>query len=426
MALLLAAQTLAPALEAQTSAPVAPTEDASPAGRRRIPRRLVMPLVMGAAAAAAASAYFIGQADDPVGSCTGPSCVLPMSVGVGFFVGYLMGREMDQSHALHYRRGAPVNAGGQSLALRSEPQFLAIGAQHGAAGGTGGAGGVQLFSIDGAPRALATRAAGLRGLRGMELQNGQLTVASSTGLYAFAIDSAVGTRVRDGDITAFARLHGRRIVAIGARLELEPSTDASSLTASSARVATATPPRAATSAPQADAVPAVSTIRWPSQPTGSPVRAMTVEPGGSILWVATDSALTSYVLAGDSLAARASTRLRGGARAVRSDGARVVVAAGERGVWLFDTDGASVPRERFLWAGARFAYDALLTRERLYVAGGGEGLYVLDARAARGTVLGLARHVGFAIALGERGEYTYVLDRAAPAVHRIRSDFPLR
>jgi hypothetical protein len=144
-----------------------------------------------------------------------------------------------------------------------------------------------------------------------------------------------------------------------------------------------------------------------------------------VLWVATDSALASYSLAGDSLVQLASTRLRGGVRSVRADGSRVVVAAGERGLWLFDGDGDTV-RERFVWTGARFAYDALITRERVYVAGGGEGLYVLDARAARGAVLGLARQLGFAVALGESGGYTYVLDRAAPAVHRVRSDFPLR
>ncbi|HEY3286961.1 MAG TPA: hypothetical protein VGJ96_07545 [Gemmatimonadaceae bacterium] len=51
---------------------------------------------------------------------------------------------------------------------------------------------------------------------------------------------------------------------------------------------------------------------------------------------------------------------------------------------------------------------------------------MLDARAARGTLLGLARRVGFAVALGEEGDYTYVLDRTAPAVHRFRSAFPLR
>lgn len=60
------------------------------------------------------------------------------------------------------------------------------------------------------------------------------------------------------------------------------------------------------------------------------------------------------------------------------------------------------------------------------MAGGGEGLFVLDARTARGGVLGLARQVGFAIALSGRDDYTYVLDSTAPAVLCSRSDLPLR
>ena len=46
--------------------------------------------------------------------------------------------------------------------------------------------------------------------------------------------------------------------------------------------------------------------------------------------------------------------------------------------------------------------------------------------AASGTVLGLARQLRLSVALGRQGDYTYVLDRAAPAVHRIRSNFALR
>jgi hypothetical protein len=394
LAVLLAAQQAeaqqAPARQAPAQqAPDAPAEERA---SRRIPRRVVMPFVMGAAAALAASAYFLGNADDPVGSCTGPSCVLPLSVGIGGAVGYLMGREMDQAHALRYRRGAPLYAAGQQLALPGEPQWLSVGARRGAAGG---AGGVQLFSTDGAPRALARRATGIRGVRGVEIGADAVTVAASTGLYEFAADSAVGARVRDGDIAAVATLGGRRVVGIGDRVELAPArTDADTI--------------------------------WRPRQTGAPVRAMTVDARAGVLWVATDSALLAFTMAGDTLVQRSSARLRGGARSVRTDGTRVVVAAGERGLWLFDTDGGTTARERFLWTGARFAYDALITRERLYVAGGGEGLFVLDARAARGTVLGLARQVGFAVALGEQGDYTYVLDRAAPAVHRIRSDFPLR
>ncbi|MHB1095033.1 MAG: hypothetical protein ACYC3F_02560 [Gemmatimonadaceae bacterium] len=386
LAVLLAAQQVA---AQQAPAPGAPAEQKA---SRRIPRRVVMPLVMGAAAALAAGAYFLGTADDPVGSCTGPSCVLPFSVGIGGVVGYLMGREMDQAHALRYRRGTPVYAAGQQLTLPGEPQWLSIGARRGAAGG---AGGVQLFTTDGAPKPLARRATGIRGVHAVEISATAVTVAASTGLYEFAADSAVGARVRDGDIAAVATIGGRRVVGVGDRVELEPTRGA------------------------ADSL-------WRARAAGAPVRAMTADARTGVLWVATDSALLAYIVAGDSLAQRSSARLRGGARAVRTDGTRVVVAAGERGLWLFDTDGGATARARFIWTGARFAYDALITHERLYVAGGGEGLFVLDARAARGTVLGLARQVGFAVALGEQGDYTYVLDRAAPAVHRIRSDFPLR
>ncbi|MDP1891925.1 MAG: hypothetical protein Q8K55_13610 [Gemmatimonadaceae bacterium] len=390
-AVLLAAQQAAAqqAAAPQTPAPDAPAEQRA---SRRIPRRIVMPLVMGAAAALAASAYFLGNADDPVGSCTGPSCVLPLSVGIGGVVGYLMGREMDQAHALRYRRGAPLYAAGQQLALPGEPQWLSVGSRHGAAGGVGG---VQLFTTDGAPKPLARRATGIRGVHGVEIGANAVTVAASSGLYEFAADSAVGARVRDGDIAAVATLGGRRVVGVGDRVELAPARGA------------------------ADTV-------WRARAAGAPVRAMTADARTGVLWVATDSALLAYTMAGDTLAQRSSARLRGGARTVRTDGTRVVVAAGERGLWLFDTDGGTAARERFIWTGARFAYDALITRERVYVAGGGEGLFVLDARAVRGTVLGLARQLGFAVALGEQGDYTYVLDRAAPAVHRIRSDFPLR
>jgi len=372
--------------------PVAAQQADAPSASRRIPRRVVMPLVMGAAAAVTASAYFLSNADDPVGSCTGPRCVLPVSLGIGLIVGYLMGREMDQAHALRYRRGQPVYAAGQWLTLQGEPQWLSIGERYGAAAGVGG---VQLFSLDGPPRSLARRAIGIRGLHAVDSGRDAVTVAAATGLYAFAADSAIGTHVRDGDIAATAVLGDRRVVGVGDRLALAPAAGAAD-------------------------------TAWRSRAAGAPVRAMTSDARGTVLWVATDSALVAFTLSGDSLRLQSTTRLRGGARAVRTDGTRVAVAAGERGLRLFDTDGAAVARERFVWTGARFVYDALITRERLYVAAGGEGLFVLDARAPRGTVLGLARQMGFAVALGERGDYTYVLDRTAPAVHRIRSDFPLR
>jgi hypothetical protein len=390
----LRAAVLGIALAAQQAAAQAVTEPpaaAPQAAERRIPRRILLPIIMATAAAVAASVYFVSDADEAVGSYVSPGCVLPFTIGAGLAVGYLMGREVDQAHALRYRQGAPVFTPGEQLRLEGEPQWMSIGDRLGAAGG---AGGVHLFSTRGAPRVLARRATSIRGLRAVEIGDRFVAVASATGLYEFAVDSAMGERRRDGDISAMTSVRGRRVVGIGDRVELEPGAGARD-------------------------------TAWTHRALGAPVRAMTTDAHSGVLWVATDSALVALSVVSDSLVQRSSTRLRGGARSVRTDGTRVVVASGERGLWLFDLDGTTA-RERFVWAGARFAYDALITRERLYVAGGGEGLYVLDARAPRGVVLGLARQVGFAVALGERGDYTYVLDRTAPAVHRIRSDFPLR
>lgn len=366
-------------------------ESVNAAAHRRAPRRVVMPLVMAAVATAAASIYLVPHADEAVGSCSSPTCVLPFTIGAGLFVGYLMGREMDQAYAVHYRQGAPVSATSDRMHLEGEPQWLAVGGTRGAAGG---AGGVQLFSTDAAPRMLGRRGTGLRGLHGVDLAGNDLTIATATGLYEFAADAATGARRRDGDIAAVATWRGRRVIATGNRVELEPAPGARDTT-------------------------------WTSLALSAPVHALGVDPRGAIVWAATDSALIALTMSGDTLVQRSSTRLRGGARSVRSDGSRVVVAAGDRGLWLFDVDGVTA-RQRFVWPGARFAYDAIIARERVYVAAGGDGLYVLDAKAPRGVVLGLARQVGFAVALGVLGDYTYVLDRTEPAVHRVRSDFPLR
>ncbi len=374
-----------------TSANGPANASANASAQHRIPRRIVMSLVMAAAATAAAGVYLVPKADEAVGSCSSPGCVLPFTIAAGLFVGYLMGREMDQAYAIHYRQGAPVSAAADRLSLDGEPQWLAIGAARGAAGGVGG---VQLFSNDGLPRTTGRRAVGLRGLHGIDLAAGTLAIATATGLYEYATDSATGARRRDGDIAAVATWRGRRVIATGERVEIERA-------------------------------PGSQDTTWLALALGAPVRALGADPGGALIWAATDSALVALAVGDDALVRRSSVRLRGGARSVRSDGTRVVVAAGDRGVWVFAIDG-DVARQRFVWTGARFAYDAIIARERLYVAAGGDGLFVLDAKAPRSVVLGLARQVGYAVALGVRGDYTYVLDRTAPAVHRLRSDFPLR
>ena len=92
-------------------------------------------------------------------------------------------------------------------------------------------------------------------------------------MYEFAADSAVGARVRDGDIAAVATLDGRRVVGVGDQVEVAPARGAADTT-------------------------------WRARAAGGSVRAMTVDARSGVLWVATDSALLAFTMEGDTLAQR--------------------------------------------------------------------------------------------------------------------------
>jgi hypothetical protein len=104
-------------------------------------------------------------------------------------------------------------------------------------------------------------------------------------------------------------------------------------------------------------------------------------------------------------------------------GRRVAVALGEGGVRLFDVGDPSAPVERAHWTGTRFAYDVALSTNRLFVAGGGDGLYVLDANGGSSPVIGLVRDAGFAVGVAVRGDHAYVIDREGRALRRIPTAF---
>jgi hypothetical protein len=96
---------------------------------------------------------------------------------------------------------------------------------------------------------------------------------------------------------------------------------------------------------------------------------------------------------------------------------------GEAGVRLFDAADPTSPREIARWNVARFVYDVSFGGRRLYAASGIEGVYVLDAGGQQLVTEGLARELGFAVALASADGYTFVLDRTTDSVRRIPSDF---
>jgi hypothetical protein len=389
-ALLVALPLLPPRQAVAQGAGVA-TATPAPRAERRTPRKVVFTIAGALAGVAATSFYFATPDPRQKGNCSSRNCVVPVSVLGSAFVGYLVGREFDQLHALRYRGGRPLSPDAVSLTLEGEPSVLHVADSTVAVAGVGG---VQLFSSTGALRASGRRAAGVRGISALAVapRSGYIGLGAASGFYLYPPGTAPGALVRDGATSAVEPAVDRMYFAVGTRVESVP------LAADSAR-------------------------SWPGIELGRAVNSLAFDAARSTLWALTDSALIALQPDGDSLRLVSTMPLDAAGRRVVLDGTRLAIAFGESGLRLYDARDPAAVRETGRWMGARFVYDASFAGERLFVAGGLEGVYVLALTSSTPTVLGLARELGFATAIDTQGEFTYVLDRSGSALRRIRSDF---
>src|SRR5215216_514200 len=140
---LVCAAAVGPVALACTAALVGAQETRAATKDHRVPRRWIFTIVGALTGAAASSAYLFTSDDASMGgTCTDRNCVVPISVGSGALIGYLVGREFDQLHALRYRGGAPLNPPTVSAAAPAAAAALAVRDTLVAVGGTGG---VQVF-----------------------------------------------------------------------------------------------------------------------------------------------------------------------------------------------------------------------------------------------------------------------------------------
>jgi hypothetical protein len=357
---------------------------------RHFPRRYLYAAIGGGLGLGLSQLYSAGKSYP--GTCTSSSCVTIVSAGAGTFLGFLIGRESDELHGLRYRSGSPLTPPLVSAQLPGEP--LALAARDSVIA-VAGASGIEIFtSARAAMGPAGRRAVGVRGISALDIvpRSGQLVVGSTSGFYMFPAGSGPGTLLREGEAPAVSASGDRVFVATGSRVEIVP------VTADSAR-------------------------GWPGADLGGTVHALAWDAQRSLLWATADSDLVVLRPAGDSLAIVRSVRLGAPGRRVAALGRRVAVALGEGGVRLFDVGDPAAPTERARWTGARFAYDVTFSPTRLFVAAGGDGVYVLDPNGGAGLVIGLARQPGFAVAVVARGDHVYVLDREGQALRRIPTSF---
>ena len=358
---------------------------------RRTPRRVIFTLLgLGISGAAGAAYSLAGESRNGMGTCSNRSCVLTVTLAGGALVGYMIGREFDELHALRFRGGAPIEM--PSLAIATDQSALVVAARDTLVAVAGGDG-IRLYASTprGGLRPLAARGSGVRGIGALDIVPGPgvLAVGSPAGFYLFPPGAGPGTLVREGAAHAVTSDgQGRTFVALGSRVE-------------------SIPPRADT------------TRGWPGVDVGVAVSALAHDAMRGLVWAGGDSALVALRPEGDSLVVVGRVAIDGIARRVALHGDRVGVALAERGLAMVDARDPAAPSVAWRWNGTRFVYDvALLPSGRIVVAGGSEGLFVLDA-GGQARVLGLSRDLGFVAGIVVRDRYAYVLDRTGDQLRRV-------
>lgn len=323
--------------------------------------------------------------------CLGIPCVVIGSTAVGAGIGFAVGRESDRTYSSRYRGVAPLRLTSVNADLEGDPVTLAAGDEFVAVGGSAG---VEMFQETGPMMTASLRARGLNGIMAVALAppSDWLAVGSPTGVYMFPPQMGPGALVRPGDVAAIVGGIGHVFVAVDDRIEVAPLADDTSRT-------------------------------WPGLTVTSPVHALGIDSARSVLWATTDRELVAYRLDGDSLVRVGAAPLESVGLRLAQSGDTIAVALGEHGVRLFDVSNPAAPRALASWTIAHFAYDVAIDKQRLFVAAGPEGVYVVDLRSSPLHTIGLARGMGFATALASRRGYTYILDRRDVVLRRVLSDF---
>ncbi len=375
-------------LQPLAATPVFAQEAGHPA--HRTSRSLIFTVIGAVVGGAVGLAVSKGSGSSGRHGCLGVPCVFAGSVVIGAGVGFALGHGMDRTYYSRYRGVAPIRLASVDAALEGVPTSLTAGDSAVAVGGSNG---VEVFGAD-AMQTGVLRARGLNGVSAVALAppSGWLAVGSPAGLYMFPPHEGPGALVRVGDVAAIAGGAKHVYVAVNDRIEIAPLAND-------------------------------STATWPGTTVQSPVHALAVDSARSLLWATTDRGLIAFRPDGDSLVRVGSTPLDAVGLRMAFAHDTIAVALGERGVRLFDVSDPAAPRAVASWTIAHFVYDVAIDEERLFVAAGPEGVYVIDLSTSPMRTIGLARSMGFATALASRRGYTYILDRRGVVLRRVLSDF---
>jgi hypothetical protein len=379
---------LALALLVAAPAPEAAAQD-------RVPRKWLFAGFGAALGLGLTAVYTSGEFNTNIGWCTSAKCVGIVSTTFAAFVGFMVGREVDNHYAERYRAAPPVSLAARTRSLRTRATTLTLDRDLVAAFGDDG---VELVSAAPTLDYVGHRAAGLRDVTDAAVDGParHLLVGTTTGLYLYALSGeAPGTRVLAGELAAVAPRGDRVAVA----------------TASALRVGTMGP----------DPAGAPDSITWrPDSVTWADRVTDLRWRDDTLLWVLSESALWAYRVPRDGeIGITGRADLPGTLRRLAVSDTLAVVAAGAEGVYLLHVGDPAAPRELAHWSEPRYAYDAALWGDVIAVAAGPEGLYLLELGPDGLRPLGLERDAGFVSAVAAAGGALYAIDRNGGVIRHL-------
>lgn len=359
----------------------------------RIPRKWVMAGAGALVTSVFAYIYTHGNQDNDIGGCTRVRCVVPVTVGGGIFLGFLIGSEMDHLYNLRYAHAPPLDVGGTELTLSlvandltARPRTVLVA----------GEGGVEMIHTDLRMETFGVRARGLRGIGSVTADSATntLLVGTGVGLYRFPLTGdESGTLAHSGEISATSADSAYVAVGLGTAFQIATVGDS---------------------------------LHFLGDPVEEGSRVVDLQwTHPDLLWVLTedrlgayriDSAGTAKLIGADSLPATG--------RKIAIEDSIALIAAGAGGVYAVSLADPTAPRTLANWSGARFAYDVALIHGLAYLAAGPEGLYVLNLGATGFTPRGLARETGFVAAIETDGQSIFLLDRTGGVLRRIPAVHP--
>jgi hypothetical protein len=315
---------------------------------------------------------------------------IAVGAAAGGLAGFFVGRQLDERRAIAFRGTPQLRIPNVAIELEGEPSVLALRDSIAAVGSSAG---VQMFAdVDSRLILVSRRAVGLQGVDALDIApgSGWLALGSRAGLYLYPPSKGPGILVRRASVNAIAAAETRVFVAIDNRVESVP-------------------------------VSADSVREYPGSTLDAPIRDLQIDEARAVLWASTDHSLVAFRITGDSLAKIGSVPLAGSGLRFTIRKSLAAVAMGENGVALFDVSDPTTPKLKTVWTAAHFAYDVSIDAERLYVAAGPEGVYLVDLSGETPRTIGLARSLGFAAAIVSGDGHTFILDRRANALRRIIS-----